>query len=289
MNRKIIKSVHSAISALLLTASVLAFSSCSVSKKTYPEMTVTFMGMGKADAIVIATENHTVLVDAANKGDGKDIYEYCSSLDRTSLDCFILTHFDKDHVGGAKAVISKFDSIARILQPGYEETNNEYEKYVSAYEEKGISPEVLTETVSFALDDAVFTVYPPEDETYSQTNNYSLAVTVEYGEKAFLLAGDAEKVRIKELISQIPARKEGYDVVKMPHHGQAQNNTDDFVLSFMPSATVITCSEKEPADDETIEILKGISSEIYYADKENIVFTCDGYTVNAVTETEETS
>jgi len=75
--------------AALLTAAAIgmvSLSSCSFGKKKYAGMNVTFPDFGKADAIVITTENHTVLIDSANQGDGKDIYEYCSALGRDRLE-----------------------------------------------------------------------------------------------------------------------------------------------------------------------------------------------------------
>lgn len=269
---------RSAISVITVLCIVLSLL-CSCGKKKYAGINISFMDFGKADAILITTENHTVLIDAANKGDGKVIYEYCTAMERSSIDYFIVTHFDKDHVGGAKAVINKFESIENIIQPNYEETNSEYEKYVTAMEEKGITPQIMTEQLSFTLDDAVFTVYPALEERYSETNNYSLAVTVEYGESSILFAGDAEKLRIKELTGQIPQQKNGFDLVKMPHHGVAEKNTDDFVEYFSPLKAVITCSEKEPADEKTLKILEENGTETYTTSDGTASFFCDGYSV----------
>lgn len=274
---RIIKNFKSVFKLLAVLALVpVSLSSCG---KKYPGMNITFMDFGKADAILITTENHTVIVDAANKGDGKTIYEHCSEMDRTSIDYFIVTHFDKDHVGGGKAVTEKFDRVENIIYPDYEESSSEYSKFMTAVKEKGITPQIPKEPVSFTLDDAVFTVYPPLEDSYTEVNNYSLAVTVEYGENSIILAGDAEKTRIKELLKQVPENKDGYDLIKMPHHGKAEKNTDKLIEYFRPSAAVITCSEKEPADDETLEILTENGTEIFTTGNGDISFFCDGKNV----------
>lgn len=269
----------------LITASAAAavlLTSCSLFKKQYSGIDIYFPDFGSADAAVITTENHTVVIDTGNKGDGKDIYEYCSGNGRTGADWLIITHFDKDHVGGAKGLISKLDRVDNILQPGYEETNNEYRKYTEAAEEKGIKPQIPEDVMTFTLDDAVFTVYPAMETEYSQVNNYSLAVTVEYGKKTILFAGDAEKQRIKELIKQIPEPDRGTDLIKMPHHGRIEKNTDDFVDYFKPVMAVITCSEKEKPDDETIRILSENNTETFLISNGSINFSCDGYSITPV-------
>lgn len=277
----------------LLTAAITAVCVCGCSlnmneTKKYDDMSVTFLKVGKADAIVIKTVNHTVVIDSANSGEGKDIYQYCAESGSDSLDYFILTHFDQDHVGGAKAVVSKFSQIDHILEANYEESSDEYAKYRQAVEKKGYLPEKVTETVSFTLDDAEFTVYPALEEKYKQVNDYSLAVTVKYGRKAFLFTGDAENKRIKEIISQIPERKEGYDLIKMPHHGKIEKNTDKLIEFANPSYAVICCSRSDPADSEVTELLSssGVQTSLTYDG--TVTYVCNGYEISSSSDSEKT-
>lgn len=270
--RNILKTAVLIVSAALMTG-------CSLHRRTYDDISVTFLKVGKADAVVIQTPEHTVLIDSANSGEGKDIYQYCSESGRDNLDCFILTHYDQDHVGGAKAVISKFSSIDTIIEAGYEETSDEYVKYRQACEKKGYEPVRLSEPLKFTFDEAVFTVYPPEEDEYKQANDYSLAVTVEYGEKAFVFTGDAENKRIGELLEQIPERKKGYDLVKMPHHGKIEKKTGELVDYLKPEYAVICCSRKEPADAEVTEILDAAEAETFYTYNGTVTFRCNGYEI----------
>ena len=272
---KLKKAASILLSAVIGSAAV----GCSLQKKQYAGIDISFLKVGKADAIVIKTAEHSVLIDSANQGEGKEIYNFCKDNGFESLDYFILTHFDKDHVGGAKAVLNKFQSIENIIQPGYTETSEEYLNYISMAEEKGYAPFVPEDVMTFMLDEAVFTVYPAMEKSYSQTNDYSLVVTVEYGKKTFLFAGDAEKKRIEELTQQLPERRKGYDLVKMPHHGVTENNTDKFIDFTDPEYAVITCSKKEPADEETISLLEENKTEIFYTYNGNLTFSCDGYSI----------
>ncbi len=272
-----IKKLLSVITSAAVAVSLLA--GCSLGRKKYSGLDITFLSAGKADAIVIATENHTVLLDAGESGMGKYIYDYCMRNERSSADYFIITHFDQDHCGGAKAVINKFESVGSIIQPDYEETNSEYRKYAEIIKEKDIVPQAVHEPVSFTLDEAVFTVYPPLEDKYSQTNNYSLALTVEYGKKAFLFTGDAEKARISELLKQIPERKDGYDLIKMPHHGKCSKNTGSLIEFAKPSLAVICCGSDKDIESETAQILSDANAQIFSTSKGDIVFSCDGYSI----------
>lgn len=271
--------IRKMIAAALTAAVLLTSGGCSVKKKEYSDITVTFMKVGKADAIVIQTPEHAVVIDAANSGEGKEIFELCTENGHDILDYFILTHFDQDHVGGAKAVVSKFSDIGTILEANYEETNDEYVKYRQAAEKKGYEPQKVTKTLSFTLDEAEFTVYPALEDKYKQVNDYSLAVVMEYGEKAFVFTGDAENKRIGELLEQLPERKDGYDLVKMPHHGKKEKKTGDLVEYLKPSYSVICCSQKEPADEEVTEILEKNGSENFFTYNGTVTFTCNGYEI----------
>ncbi len=276
------------IITVIISAALMGtiFSGCSLRRKNYDELNVTFLKVGKADAIVVKTADHAVLIDAANQGEGKDIFQYCQENDFTQLDYFILTHFDQDHVGGAKAVINKF-SVLNILQPDYTETNQEYLNYRDALEEKNYTPEIIKKTYQFKLDDAIFTVYPPLENLYESTNNYSLVITMEYGKKMFLFAGDAENIRLDELMTQLPERKSGYDLVKMPHHGQSEKSTGDFIDYIKPEYAVITCSKKESASDRTLKILNDKKTDIFFSYNGNITFSCDGYKIKHSEQTED--
>ncbi len=254
-------------------------SACSFHKKEYKNIAVSFLKVGKADAIVIRTSEHTVLIDSANSGEGKEIYEFCADEGYDVLDYFILTHFDQDHVGGAKAVISKFSDVINILEPDYTETSDEYIKYEKAVSEKGYIPQKVKKEQKFELDDAVFTVYPALETSYESTNNYSLVITMEYGEKAFVFAGDAENIRLGEIMQQLPVRKNGYDFVKIPHHGEIEKKTDDFIKFLRPSSAVICCSQKQPADDKLIKILDENKVDTFFTYNGTITFTCDGYSI----------
>ena len=76
---------------------------CSVG--TAGKLTVDILKIGKADAIILRTQNHCVLVDAGEEDDGEEILSHLRTLGVTRLDCLILTHLDKDHIGSAAQIL----------------------------------------------------------------------------------------------------------------------------------------------------------------------------------------
>ena len=94
-------------------------------------LSVTFLDAGKADAIVLHTNNSTVLIDTGLKSGGKELVQLIKSQGIDTIDYLILTHFDKDHVGGAARVIKKL-KVNNIITSDYFKDSDEVEDYLEA-------------------------------------------------------------------------------------------------------------------------------------------------------------
>lgn len=237
------------------------------------ELKVSVLKVGKADAIILQTENHSAVIDCGEADDGKEILKYLSKNGIPKIDYLFITHFDKDHVGGAAEVLNGTET-GQIITPSYTGSNDEYYDYINAAEENSLTPLTLTENMTFILDDALFEVYPPEKASYAEgDNDFSLAVSVSHGDNRFLFAGDAEQERLGEILTQINGE---YDFLKVPHHGRFNAATQKFVDAVKPSYSVITCSEKNPPEEQTLNILEKAGSEIYLTSDGNITAVSDG-------------
>lgn len=234
----------------ILSAIILTLCGCKISDKLteakLPEVTgnfdFTILKIGQADAIILRTANHNVIIDCGEKDDGDEILEYLQTNDINTVDYLFITHFDKDHVGGAAKVIEHIN-IKNIITSDYEGTNVEYENYIVTAQEKNITPILLTENISFTLDDVFFEILPPLKKVYKEgDNDFSLAIAATHGENTFLFAGDAEAERLTEIISQTGKT---YNFLKVPHHGRYNKNTKAFIETIKPSYAVITCSKKK--------------------------------------------
>ncbi|MCR5601979.1 MAG: MBL fold metallo-hydrolase [Ruminococcus sp.] len=234
------------IAALLLSSviAVLSVSSCS-SKESIPkdakDLTVTFFDVGKADAIVLQSETATVVIDTGEKGDGKKISNLLKESDTTVIDYLIITHFDKDHVGGAAKLINNFD-VKNILTPDYEGTVDEYDKYCKAAAEKNIQPTRLTEDVKFTLDDVELTVYAPKKTFYGDDdeNDFSLVTKVVHHNNTMLFTGDAMEQRLDEIMDIGRCT-----LLKVPYHGRKLDNLSDFLNKVKPKCAVVCTSSSE--------------------------------------------
>ena len=219
-------------------------------------MNVYFFNAGKADAAIICTDEAAVVIDTGETGFGAKILAYMQASSIPSLDCLIITHFDKDHVGGAAELIRSTE-VKKVLISNCPKESSEYQAFAKALEEKGIEAEIVfgEEPLAFTIDSMAFIVDGPDQETYEKdpSNNSSLITSVTYRDASFLFAGDSENERILEYLEDYEGT---YDVLKVPYHGRYNKQLGKLLEEAKPSCAVITCSEEEGGEEKTLSLLE---------------------------------
>ena len=94
--------------------------------------TITSIDVGKGDCILIQTGDRndpvTVMIDTGYKETADDVLNYLRKQDINKLDALIITHYHKDHVGGAAAIL-KGVPVGKVYMPDYEGTKKVYEEF----------------------------------------------------------------------------------------------------------------------------------------------------------------
>ncbi|NLT08302.1 MAG: MBL fold metallo-hydrolase [Ruminococcus sp.] len=252
----------------------------SESSVTYPEMNVTFFDVGKADSILISTENSNVIIDCGEKGDGKEIVQFLEEKGVSTVDYLIVTHYDKDHVGGASKVIKSLD-VKNVLAPDYEEISEETEKYEKALAGKNITPQRLTSDLSFDLDGASYTVYAPKETYYGEDNDndFSLVTKMCYHDISFLFTGDAMEQRLDEIMDTGKC-----NLLKVPYHGRKLDNFKEFLQNIKPDCAIV-CTSADEFSSKTEKALQELNIKTYATCYNGrITVSCNGVDLNVSTE-----
>lgn len=228
---------------------------------------VTFFKAGKADAAVVQTETSVILIDTGLAKNSDELIASLTERGVTSIDVLILSHFDKDHVGGAADILAAFP-VGKVYQSNYPKASDEYDAYVAALAAAGIEPVTVRSTVSFKLDGVKVVIDPPARERYSSdpSNNSSLIASVSCGGGTVLFAGDAQDDRLEEFTAEY-VRPSGTMILKVPYHGHWQVSLPAFLQAVRPDVAVIPCSKKEPDESElgdVAKLLTALGAEIHY-------------------------
>lgn len=232
-------------------------------KSTSPDqLTVSFIDVGKGDCILAECGGSTLMIDTGYAETTDRVLGYLSERGVEKLDALIITHYDKDHVGGAAGIASVFPT-GKIYLPDYESGSDYYGALMGVIREKGIDTVTVGTDTSVSVGSAEFTIYASGIKYDSSgkegnDNDVSLVTSAKHGKDSYLFTGDIEKDGIKSFLKKFDGT---CGVLKMPHHGRKESNTDKLIEATEPKYAVITDSVKEPADKKVISLLDGI--EVY--------------------------
>lgn len=216
-----------------------------------------------ADSILLQSGGRNVMIDTGIEEDAAAMIEKLEALQVEEIDLLILTHPDKDHIGGASLLLDTFP-VEEVIRTSYEKGSALQEELDRKLEQENVA--VPDEKQELAFEKLLLTVYPPE-EIYEDSNNCSIAVLAVYEDKKFFFAGDAKKKRIEELLDEeLPQ----VDVYKAAHHGRDNGKSDDLVRRLRPAYVVVTAPETE---EKTKAALQEVGAEIYSTCKKDVHFT----------------
>ena len=230
--------------------------------------------VGKADSLLIEQNGEYMLIDTGEKDDGQKIVAYLQSHQITTLKALIITHFDKDHVGGAEDIVHAVD-IEHIYVPDYESESKQTKKFLNAVKEANAPLEKLTANIPISIGHVTGTIYPPMSSDYSGDNDFSLVVSLQHEKTNFLFAGDIEETRIADILAD-PTIELAHTFLKVPHHGRFNEQTKALIEAVQPQYALITSSDKNPEADETVAALKAVGSKIYTTRSGDVEFVSDG-------------
>ena len=217
-------------------------------------MTVDILNVGKADCIVLRYNDRVCMIDTGEEENLPEIKGYLSAQGIRKIDYLIISHFDKDHVGGAAGIVTDYEVEAVYLN-AFEKDTSETRNFFTALRNKGITPHRLTDNTTLSMGKATLEIYPPKETSYAdkEDNNSSLVVLASLGEKRLLFCGDAMERRITELLSEDVG---DVDFLKIPYHGKNLGNLDSLLDKANPASCAITCSSKNPPSEKVLSLLE---------------------------------
>ena len=266
-----------------ISAFALALFGCDASSTptVTGQFSVTALDVGKADALILKTTNHALVLDTGNKGDGKDIEKYLEKNGISKLDALIITHFDKDHVGGAARLVNRME-IEKIYLPDYTGTTEEYAAFQEKLAESSVTPDIIpmNSETSWVFDDVSFSLESAHKDYYgkNEENDFSLCLYAKHGANGFLFTGDAEEQRQTEIIAK---KYEDVKFLKFPYHGNYLSTTEALLDAYTPEFVLVCCSKKEYAQDQTVITLADRGISAHYTPDGPITYLSDGNKVSA--------
>lgn len=236
----------------------------------------TILSTGKSDCILVEIGNKVIMIDTGEDKNGKQIVDRLKEKGINTLDYLILTHLDKDHIGGVDSVLSSV-KVKNIIQANYKKDSKQYDEYIDSLKKADIEPVLLKDNMNIVINSAEINIHPASKSKYESSNDYSIITNISYGAYKFLFAGDAEEERLSEFINGNTLK---YDFVKMPHHGRYDKLTETFLESISPQYAAITCSEKKEPEEGVLKILERLNIKTFLTSNGEVVINSDGKTLS---------
>lgn len=242
---------------------------------------VHYIDVGQGDSIFIRQGDQSMLIDAGNNNKGTTVWSYLLHQNVDHLTYAIGTHPDADHIGGMDVVLYKIDCDT-VMLPACASDTKTYEELIQTIGQREQTVITPKQWQIYTLGKASFQILTDTDKDYGDnTNDYSLAFRLTFGDTSFLFTGDAEKAAEQDMIASGLTIQS--DVFKAAHHGADTANTEDFLTAVHPTYCVISCGEGNSYGHPRAGVLnqlRAMGVKVFRTDEQGtIVATSDGSTI----------
>ena len=243
-----------------------------------------FIDVGQALSVLVECDGQFMLYDGGNVDDGSLVVSYLQKQGVQQLQYVFCSHAHEDHVGGLAAVMAKFPA-QHAYSPVTESSTKCFNDFVKYTQQQGLQLEVPSVGTVWPLGSATVTMLGPVTQ-YSETNNTSLVLRIDYGNTSFLLTGDMEKTAETDLVNSGANLKA--DVLQVGHHGSSTSTGYLFLNAVLPEMGVISCGTGNKyghPHEETLSILRDAKVDVYRTDLQGtITIGSDGQNFTVGTE-----
>ena len=226
-----------------------------------------------ADCIIMNRGADAVMIDTGEAQDSEHIIQELQEAGIEKIDMLILTHPDKDHIGGAISVLRDLP-VEKVVHPYYDGEEEELAAVQAYCKEQGITVYYPNRVWEINTGYVNLLIYPPHEKHYKKDNNYSLAVLAQHGEVKMFFAGDAQRKRSEELMTMNLPEVALY---KVAHHGRSNSASSKLFETLSPDYAVVT---SDSADEEILESCEKCGSMIIFSREADVLFISDGKQLN---------
>lgn len=237
---------------------------------------VYFVDVGQGNCTVVQSGNKGIIIDSGEKEYARTVLDFLESKGISEVSCIIATHPHSDHIGSMATVIAKTKPekiYTPYIKDDFVPTNKTYFNFLTAIDDNNVSANFVRKMTSFDFGGADITIIPPASQI-NDLNNMSLIVKVTYGKVSFLIAGDAEKTEMKEVLAANKNFDFSADFYLMAHHGSSTSTYQPFLDSVNFKFAIISCgadNEYGHPHKEALNYLKKYSIESYRTDKQGTI------------------
>ncbi len=243
-----------------------------------------FLDVGQADAALVLCDDEAMLIDGGNAEDSSLIYSYLKSHGLNHLEYIICTHPHEDHVGGLSGALNcaTVGTVYCSIDSYDSKTFDNFKHYL---EKQNKEIEIPAVGDTFSLGSSTVSILGPV-ENYSDINNMSIVLRIQYGDTSFLFTGDAEIDSEQDILNTGTNLKS--TLLKVGHHGSDTSTSYRWLREIAPEYAVISVGKNNSyghPTEQTLSRLRDAEVTLFRTDLQgHIICTSNGETLAFTTE-----
>lgn len=231
-------------------------------------LTVHYIDVGQADAMLLECHGRYMLIDGGNKEDSQLVVAYLQQQGVEELAAVVCTHPHEDHAGGLPAVLAVYP-VHVVYAPTRTYASQVYDEFLYYADQQRLEVTIPEPGDQWALGEARVTVLGPV-KSYAEVNDTSIILLVEYGKTRFLFTGDMENEAERDMIAYWDGKLDwDVDVLKVGHHGSDTSSSYRFIYETQPEYGIVSVGWDNPYGHPDSGIMKR------YADAGTVAFRTD--------------
>jgi competence protein ComEC len=243
---------------------------------------ITFLDVGQGDAVLVQVAEGAVLIDQGPPE--AHVADQVRALGVRRLSVVVLTHPQRDHVGGAAEVFEEID-VDTALDPAIPAASADEQAARAAARAHRVRIVRAQSGTTLRLGRLILRVLWPDDPGApgEDPNQHAVVLLASYGGFDALLTADAESD------VTLPLRPPTVELLKVAHHGSEDGGLDSLLDLVRPRVAVISVGRGNdyghpaPSTVATLETYRGLA--VYRTDEDGrVTVESDGAEVAVTTE-----
>jgi competence protein ComEC len=248
---------RSAAAALASVAFTLAAAACAF--RPLPSwappsgLRVTFLDVGQGDSVLLEVPGGAVLFDQGPPE--ANVAGQLRRLGLRSLTAIVLTHPQRDHIGGAADVLARL-RVGAVADPALQAPSRDHDAVISVARRNRVPVVVARAGDAYRIGRLRLDILWPDEPGLASDdpNQHAVVAVASYGRADVLLTADAES----DVTSRLPLR--AVEVLKVAHHGSEDPGLPDLLRTLRPRLAVISVGEGNAFDHPRPETVAALAA-----------------------------
>ena len=253
---KIIKNIIIVLLSILLV--FLLIYSKEEKKENLKELEINYIDVGQGNAVLIKTNNKTILIDGGNRSNSRYYYNFIKNTNIKKIDYMIASHYDEDHISGLISILENFE-VSNVLCPDYKKDTKIYKSFKNSLKKSKANIIYPKKGDNFNISDARIKILWPNEYKNGIDNDNSIILKLIHGNMSFLFTGDASINIENQLIYSGFNLKS--DVVMLGHHGSKYSTSNEFLEEVYPKLAIISVGNNNRYGHPSNRVLKLLNNK----------------------------